>query len=501
MRRDTRIGQGFAHYRDSDSPGVDLKRIQYTDGSKQSRTTRMREGADVTQSGLDYIRAHRDESFFLWLHYFDAHSPYSAPTAFRNKIPESEYLAEVAGQDHQIGRIVESLRELGIADETLVAVTADHGEGLGEHGEPTHSYFVYESTMRVPLVFWGLSDLPRGKRIENPVRTIDIVPTVLDLLGLPALDGVEGVSLEPLISGSRPEMALTGYGEATRFLPTFGLPVLRFVREGQWKYIHKVEPELYDLDHDPGEAHNLAAEHPDVVSRLRSRLEEILLQTTPGPVDAALAIDDATAAQLVALGYSAESPADALTGAGESLALFGPDPNTRAVDTERLSIAYGYVEREEWQIAYQKMLPILRANPNSLYIHQVMMKILLASGRDDEAIAELGRRLTLELCDEEAIAKLAEIHAHRGEFDQQLEAMRRGAEACPEFVGNLNNYAWALATQNDPTLRNGELAKATIRKVLDRFGEDNAAHLDTWAAALAETGDFEAAAGAEARVI
>ena len=116
MREETRIAQGFQHYRGSDSPGVRLREVHYTAGRKRSRKTQMRESADVTSGGLRFIREHRSQPFFLWLHYFDVHSPYRAARNFRNKLPGNEYLAAVAGQDHSIGRIIEELRTLGLIE-------------------------------------------------------------------------------------------------------------------------------------------------------------------------------------------------------------------------------------------------------------------------------------------------------------------------------------------------------------------------------------------------
>ena len=119
---------------------------------------------DITEHGIEFIAKNREEKFFLWLHYFDAHNPYAAPLKFRSLFPEDDYLAEVASLDAQVGRVLEEIQNQGLRDRTLVVITSDHGEGLGEHGEPTHTYFIYESTMRVPLIFWGPTSLPRGQQ-------------------------------------------------------------------------------------------------------------------------------------------------------------------------------------------------------------------------------------------------------------------------------------------------------------------------------------------------
>ncbi|MFT5444824.1 MAG: arylsulfatase A-like enzyme, partial [Myxococcota bacterium] len=269
MQESTQIGQGFSTFRDTSSEGVKLQAVfRERDGEVKAEVLLVRAAADITDSGIEFVRDHRDEKFFIWLHYFNAHAPYSAAEPFSSQFPDSLYHAEVATQDFEMGRFVDELRNLGLADNTLVVVAADHGEGLLEHDERTHSYFLYDSTMRVPLLFWGLDALPKGKRIDSLVRNVDIAPTALDLLGLYPLDNTDGVTLGPLLDGTSADLKLTAYGEANRMASTFKMSPLRFVREGKWKYIHKVNPELYDMSADPGELSNLYEAEPDVAARL-----------------------------------------------------------------------------------------------------------------------------------------------------------------------------------------------------------------------------------------
>ena len=182
MQEATQITQGFDHYRGADTPGVKRKRIRYSKGEIREKELAVRVASDISRRGIEFIRGNRERKFFLWLHYFDPHEPYSAPAAFNAKIPSSPYHAELASADSQIGPVIDELERLGLRERTLVVLTSDHGEGLGDHGEWTHSYFVYQSTMHVPLIFWGPSSLLPGTRIHSPVRTVDIAPTILELL-------------------------------------------------------------------------------------------------------------------------------------------------------------------------------------------------------------------------------------------------------------------------------------------------------------------------------
>jgi arylsulfatase A-like enzyme len=339
LRNTTGVTQGFERYRGPDSPGVKHKRIPDPDDPENPHVTDTRVGSDISARGIEFIRKNRRRPFFLWLHYFDAHQPHAPAATFRRRIPSSPYHAEVASLDYQVGLVIGELERLGLAGRTLVAVTADHGEGLGEHGEDSHAYLVYDTTMQVPLVLWGLKDLPRGRRISTPVRTVDLAPTALDLMAQPALPDAQGVSLAPLIRGKASDLQLVGYGEAHQLRIVFGLPVLRFIEVGRWKYIHKVSPELYDIERDPGERTNLASEHPDVVVRLRAQLAERLRAAPSVPDDARVAVDAELAQELSALGYvtNASEPGDVTP--GESLVLSGDDPMSRLADIKALANA------------------------------------------------------------------------------------------------------------------------------------------------------------------
>ena len=139
--------------------------------------------------------------FFAWLHLYDPHEPYRPPRPFRDLFADSPYDGEIAFDDAIVAAVLDRLGRLGQRERTLVAVIADHGESLGEHGEETHSMFVYESALRVPLMLWRPGRVPGGRVVREPVRAIDLAPTLLELLGAPPLDTPHGRSLVPLIEG------------------------------------------------------------------------------------------------------------------------------------------------------------------------------------------------------------------------------------------------------------------------------------------------------------
>jgi len=166
----TQLGQGFDRYRDLESQDIQRKTIQVLDGEGQRAVeVDEREADDITRFGLRFLKENQNEKFFLWLHYFDAHQPYSPPVRFYETWSESPYHSEIQYIDEQIDRILKRIEGLGLRERTLVVIVGDHGEAMGEHGEKTHVYFVYDSTMRVPLLFWGAT-VPRGLKVESLVR-------------------------------------------------------------------------------------------------------------------------------------------------------------------------------------------------------------------------------------------------------------------------------------------------------------------------------------------
>jgi arylsulfatase A-like enzyme len=163
--RHTRLDQGFAHYGDVASPGIRRKSVwKHSTSGRKRVDLNERDAGDITAHAIEFLRQNRQERFLLWLHYFDPHQLYLPPAAHAARIPDSPYHAEVRFVDEQIGKVVDELLQLGLRGRTLVVITSDHGEGLGEHGEETHIFLVYESTIRVPLILWGPFDLPRGAR-------------------------------------------------------------------------------------------------------------------------------------------------------------------------------------------------------------------------------------------------------------------------------------------------------------------------------------------------
>jgi arylsulfatase A-like enzyme len=261
----------------------------------------MRRSADqIVDRALAWLHTTSDARFFGWLHFYDAHTPYDPPQG--QAYTATGYQGEIAFIDSQIGRVLAFLDARHLRDRTLVVLVGDHGESLGEHGERTHGLFVYEAVTRVPLIISAPSSRMRGRRVADVVRSVDVMPTVLDLLGIRVPSSVAGVTLGPRMTGATRETEIETYSETMYPRYHFGWSGLRALRTGRFKLIDAPRPELYDLAADPGEEHNLYELRPALAAALARRLREREVgdtRTVPG----GHAIDPDTAARLAALGY------------------------------------------------------------------------------------------------------------------------------------------------------------------------------------------------------
>jgi arylsulfatase A-like enzyme/Flp pilus assembly protein TadD len=277
---------------------------------------------DTSSHALDWLGKNHDSPFFLFVHYFDPHFPYTAPQPFRAKVRELSdpgdpaltraerelreqrlnYDAEISYTDHCVGQIIERMKNLGLDDSTLLIITADHGEGLCDHQEKTHSYFVYQSTLAVPLIF-RVPGGPRNWRITEQAGLVDIVPTICGMLEIPCPPVVQGADLSDCFRRKNhrlPDRAL--YAES--FLPTlYGCNPLLGIVQDRYKYIQTTKQELYDLQNDPGERENLISSQPKRARAMRDELNQMIENAQNQQIQAERAMDPDAIKRLQGLGY------------------------------------------------------------------------------------------------------------------------------------------------------------------------------------------------------
>lgn len=254
-------------------PGFDVYDDRLTSGTRPAFLIQERPAARTVGLAKRWIDASGAEPWFAWVHVYEPHFPYDPPGRFASSWPGEPYLGEVAAADAALAAILEPILAAGADGHTIVVVTSDHGEALGEHGEASHGVFAYDSVLRVPLVIYA----PRmfGPRVvEAPVRHVDLLPTLLDALAVPIPAGLDGRSLLPVVGGSETNVNSVVYFEALSASLNRGWAPLRGLIQDGFKYIDLPLPELYDLRGDPGEVRNLAASDPGRTAALRARLDE-----------------------------------------------------------------------------------------------------------------------------------------------------------------------------------------------------------------------------------
>ena len=421
LNRRTGISQGFETFVDRFIMGT----VHLTLSSLERR------GPDLAAEAAEWLE-NASPPFYLWLHLYDPHAPYEAPPAFAEQWPDRPYEAEVATSDWALGDLLRALPE-GMENHTIVVVTADHGESLGEHGEPEHGIFLYQSTLQVPLIIAG-PGLPEGARIADPVRHVDVVPTVLDLLGILPPGDLDGESLLPLIAGNERETVPISYAESAFGHLHFGSSELRAVRKGEWKHIEAPRPELYNLREDPTEQQNLHAREPGVVRDLLSELRNIPRALLPPQAET---IDSATADRLRSLGYVGGTAAAG--GPGSSV---GDDPKDRIGDyvayISTFNDALRALGKGDTERALLGFRDLARRFPASFEAHQYMGRALAARGDFTAALEAYEAAIHLSPRSATVYLDAALSLAARNEFEKAFAYVGEGLKAEPEsFYGLL----------------------------------------------------------------
>jgi tetratricopeptide (TPR) repeat protein len=238
-----------------------------------------RRGAEVSHLAVEWLDIHQAEKFFLFLHYYDPHAEYEPPEPFATEFSDDLYAGEIAYTDFCIARVVRKLKELGLYDSSLIIITSDHGEMLGEHGENTHTYFIYQSAIKVPLIF-KIPGKARRRVVEDLTGIVDIVPTVCSLLGIETEAKVHGKDLSAYFAQSRrAKNDRYLYSESVTAAVALRANMLFGVITDRWKYIQTTRPELYDILADPGETTNVILQQPQRARVFQDKLKQILEQT------------------------------------------------------------------------------------------------------------------------------------------------------------------------------------------------------------------------------
>jgi arylsulfatase A-like enzyme/Flp pilus assembly protein TadD len=411
------------------SRGFDEYDDRYPQGDEATFKVADRRADAVVKAAGDWIlqpaaAAQGSTPWFAWVHLFDPHTPYDAPPEYRSG--RSPYDAEVAYTDAMLGRLIDRLNAAHALDRALIVVTADHGESLGDHGETTHGLFAYESTLSVPLIVSG-TDVGRAV-VDLPVAHADILPTIVDLVGVAPPANLDGVSA---VSGSAAERPIPI--EALEANLTRGWAPLTGVVSGDWKYVELPLAELYNLQADPAEAHNLVER--DTARRDTMRRALAQLAAARPAAAAAAPVDEDAAARLRALGYTASSGAPARRQYTDR-----DDPKRLVALNEQFNTALEAFNDGRAAEALASFLALLRDRPDFLTARTSAATVLMTTGRAGEAVALLRAAPAEQASAPEILARLGTAYQRAGQLKDAAAALERSRAAGnqnPEILNDL----------------------------------------------------------------
>jgi choline-sulfatase len=425
-------------------------------------------GEEVTRAAVQWLDRDSDHPFFLFVHLYDLHTPYTLPSSERHR--GLSYDAELAYVDDVLGRFWGGLEQRGLIRRTLVVFTADHGESLHEHGESTHGYFVYQSTLRVPLiVHWPSQSSTFMSQVAEPVRLLDVAPTLVQIAGLARPAEFQGRNLLSLIATPASNAAKAGgleeiYSESLYSQTHFGTSALRTLRVGRYKYVQAPRPEFYDLTQDPKEEHNLYESQKSMALGFRNRLE---LLRTRYHSERPSALRPEAIEKLRSLGYLAgsETPASipdsgvdpkdriadyekygraiALASAGHLSAsnvaleqLLNKDPNLPDV---RASLGLNQQKLGRHAEAAENFKAVLKQNPLSAVAHFNLAVSEHALGQQENAVKDLEATLALAPYYSRAEEMLASLYLESKNYDQARAHLNHLIEVDPSsYAANYN---------------------------------------------------------------
>ncbi len=410
-----------------------------------------RRAEDATSAALREMAGVKGP-YFLWVHYYDPHHEYHPPSPFAERFRSSPYDGEIAYMDEQIGRLLAGLSEKGLLKDTLIVVTADHGEGLGEHNEQVHGIFLYEYAVHVPLIVAFEGRVPSGKRVKGLCAISDITPTIMDFLGLEA-DGFEGRSLVPIIKGSAFDDKPV-YLESYEGYFNYGWAPLRGIMDGEYKFVDAPRPELYR--YRESEYRNLYAEQPGKASVMRAALRPYPPARDAEKKEMDVLLSDPSNAetlkQLMSLGY--------LSGSAKRLDQPGLlDPKEGILIDGELEKAERARNAGNLDTARGILRNILKKNPSNFRAYSILGTIYLSENRLEEAKACFREEIRLKPQEDGAHLNLGTVYKRQGDLVSAEKEYRAALAVNPRMAEAAANLARILVD-----LKRGGEAKLVIER-------------------------------------
>jgi len=414
--RSTGLDQGFDFY---DSPFRGL----FEESRNPFAVGVRRDGALVLRAARQWLGENRSQPVFAFVHLFDLHAPYAQAASSGGLPNRAGYDAEVAYIDRLLGEFQKALSESGWWERSLVLVLSDHGEGLGDHGELSHGYFIYQSTLGVPLIIhWPERGPAYAPRVNQPCGLIDVAPTILDHLKLPAPPSFEGASLLPAARGDADDGRAV-FSESVYARDAFHWAPLRAIRAGAREYIDAPKPELYDLRRDPGELHNLAAEDSRMAADLRARLTARLARGAAKAPAASPGLSAETRRTLESLGY---------LGSGPEAAGSDADPKARLPEYNLFERGLAFLYSGGERAAIASLREALARDPHNVLARYYLGDAYLRARQPESAIREWTAALEFDPAYAPAAEALGAYWMGREDYSKARVAFHRALAATPD---------------------------------------------------------------------
>jgi arylsulfatase A-like enzyme/tetratricopeptide (TPR) repeat protein len=431
LKRIFGLNQGFETYDD---------RMPEPDPAKTSLENPSLRAATVVDRAVEWLDTHAgSKPFFLWVHVYDPHAPFDPPSPFRERYPGRPYDGEIAYVDQEVGRLVDNLGKKSNPEQTIVAVLSDHGESLSEHGEYSHGVFLYDSTLRIPWIMKG-PGLPAGRRIKEQARTIDLLPTLLGVIGGEVPAASQGVNLLPALAG-KPVNTTYSYAETLYPKINMGWAELRGMRTSKWKYIRAPRPELYDLEKDPGETQNVHAMNPAEVKRLENELATLTSTGEGQPSERVgmKSINAETEKQLRSLGYVSAGAAKSLELTGK-----GVDPKDRVHILELIDEASTPQKSLSGPQRLRALEQALKEDPGNPLLYYFLGEAYEKNNRDLDALKLYETAVKKQVpTNNRVFVRMALIYGRQGKVDEGIAAFERALDADPSDIETQNRLAVA----------------------------------------------------------
>jgi len=417
------LDQGFDYYYDN----FDLTKYKSV-----SLDSVQRRGDEVLVEACKWLEKNSQDKFFAWIHLYDPHTPYNPPEPYKTQYSGRRfglYDGEIAYVDLLMGDFRNFMEEKNLMEKTLIIFTGDHGESLGEHKESAHGFFIYDSDIRVPLIIRFPENKFQGSVITNQVRSIDIMPTILNMLGGRSPESVQGESMLPLILGKQGGDVLLAYSETYWPRYHYGWSELKSLRKGQYKFIDAPKPELYDILEDPGELNNLVNKKATLSHEMKKELKALIDRYSAEGIEEAgpKQIDNDSLVKLQALGYIGSFRASSKQ-KGEKLA----DPKDRIELYNEIKVAQFLVTEEKMDQAEKKIEDVLNKDPSVLEARYILGNIYSKQKKYDEAIEEYKKALDVDPDYDEAIFGIALAYKKAGKYDEAIVGFKRLIDIDPK---------------------------------------------------------------------